>query len=333
VDGVTTIEDTNRLLLRNTAQCGLRNFGTWWMDLGATGWFDDARMWAEMERLQALDEPLLSKPLPFRPEVAAVIDEQSMLRVAGGGQIVTVPGVYEVRRALGRMGAPYGQYLQDDVLAGRVPAKMYVLLTSWVLSPQQRRAFAAATRGGLRVWCYAPGYHEDNGTSLDAMQELTGFKLRAVSGQVAWGEPTGLAKQLGFVEGFGVKQPVTPLFAAADATPDETLATWPDGSAAVALRETADGWSLFVGPPGLTSHLLRLAARKAGVHLFAQQDCNVYSSGPHLVLHAAQDGPLDIDTGRRDEILDLLTGQRLGQGPNATVPLKRGDTRIFRVGQ
>ena len=43
VDGVDTLEETNRELLRNTAQCALRNFGTWWMDLGATGWFNDPR--------------------------------------------------------------------------------------------------------------------------------------------------------------------------------------------------------------------------------------------------------------------------------------------------
>ena len=53
------MEKTNQELLRNTAQCALRNFGTWWMDLGATGWFNDRRMWAEMGRLAALDEPLL----------------------------------------------------------------------------------------------------------------------------------------------------------------------------------------------------------------------------------------------------------------------------------
>ncbi len=332
-DGVSTIEDTNRLLLRNTGQCAVRNFGTWWMDLGATGWFDDPRMWAEMERLKALDEPLLERPLPFRPEVAAVIDEPSMCRVAAGGHVVTVPGVYEVRRALGRLGAPYGQYLQDDLLAGRVPARMVVLLTSWRLSPQQRRELLAATRGRLRVWCYAPGYHEERGTSLDAMQELTGFKLTSVAGQAAWAEPTEAAKTLGFQEGLGVKQPVTPLFAAADATPAETLATWPDGSAAVALRQTADGWSLFVGPPGLTSELARLAARKAGVHLFTQQDCNVCANGPYLVLHAAQDGPLVVDTGRRGKIVDLLSGQAVGRDAQATLDLKKGDTRILRVAE
>ena len=177
------------------------------MDLGATGWFNDPRMWAEMARLKALDEPLLDNPRPFRPEVAAVIDEHSMLRVAAGGQVVTVPGVYEVRRPLGRMGAPYGQYLQDDVLAGRVQAKMYVLLTAWSLSPQQRRELLAATRGRLRIWCYAPGYQEGNGTSLDGMQELTGFRCKPVSGQAAWAEPTERGKQLGCSKALGSSSP------------------------------------------------------------------------------------------------------------------------------
>ena len=108
VDAVDTVEKTNEELLRNTAQCALRNFGTWWMDLGATGWFNDRRMWAEMGRLAALDEPLLKHPRPFRPDVAAVIDEPSMIRVAAGGQAVDGP-----RRLRGAAGTgPHGHALR-----------------------------------------------------------------------------------------------------------------------------------------------------------------------------------------------------------------------------
>jgi len=331
-DGVDTLEKTNQELLRNTSQCALRNFGTWWMDLGASGWFDDPRMWAEMARLKALDEPLLAHPRPFRPEVAAVIDEPAMMRVAFGGTSVTRPGVYEVRKPLGRMGTPYGQYLQDDVIAGRVKAKLNVFLTAWSLSPAERRKLLAATRGSTRIWCYAPGYQEERGTSLEAMHELTGFQLKKVSPAKAMAKPTPAGERLGLKEAFGAAARIEPLFAAADASPEETLATYPDGSAAVALRRSADGISLFVGPPGLTSELLRLAARQAGVHLFTQSDCNVYANGPYLVLHGSQDGPLEIDTGAPGPVRDLLGGSVLGQGPKLTLPLGKGETRVLTFG-
>jgi hypothetical protein len=333
MDAVDTIEDTNRELLRNTAQCALRNFGTWWMDLGATGWFHDARMWGEMKRLQRLDGPLLANPRPFQPEVAAVIDERSMLQVAAGGDVLARPGIYEVRRPLGRVGAPYGQYLQDDVLAGRVSAKLFVFLNAWSLSAAQRQQLLETTRNCTRIWCYAPGYQDENGITLPGMKELTGFQLRPVSTTKAWAEPTAIGRQLGLTAGWGIDQPLRPLFAAADATPDETLAVWPDGSAAVALRRTGEGWSLFAGPPGLNSQLLRLAARRARVHLFSESDCNVYHNGPYLVVHTSQDGPQTINVGRPIPVLDLLSGQKLGQGPQLTLPLQKGDTRVLLLGE
>jgi hypothetical protein len=227
------------------------------------------------------------------------------------------------------MGAPYGQYLQDDVIAGKVKAKLYVLLTAWCLSPAEREQLLAATRGGTRIWCYAPGCQEDDRASPEAMQELTGFQLKRVAPAKAMARPTAAGQRLGLHEAFGTDGPVKPLFAAGDATAEETLATYPDGSAAVALRRRADGASLFVGAPGLTSELLRLAARAAGVHLFTQHDCNVYANGPYLVLHASQDGPLEIDTGNPGPIRDLLDGQAVGRGPRITLPMKKGETRVL----
>jgi hypothetical protein len=330
-DRVHSIEETNAQLLRNTSQCALRNFGTWWMDLGASGWFNDRRMWDQMKRLAALDDRLLAAPRPFQPAVAAVIDEASMIRVAAGGQVVTTPGVYEARIPLGRMGAPYGQYLLDDVVACRVQAKMHVFLTAWSLSPHQRRQLLAATRGSLRVWCYAPGYFDEYQTSLDAMRELTGFRIKKLARTKALAQPTAAGKKLGLHQRWGAAQPIEPLLAVADAAAEETLAAYPDGSAAVALRNTADGPSLFAGPPGLTAELLRLAARRAGVHLFTQTDCNVYANGPYLVLHAARSGAVEIDTGRPGPARDLFTGQVIAPGPKMTLRLDKGETRVLLI--
>ena len=228
------------------------------------------------------------------------------------------------------MGAPYGQYLLDDVLRGRVHSKLYVFLNAWQFSAAQRKTLLRHTRGACRVWCYAPGVHDGDRTSPEAMREVTGFRLVPVSPPQARATPTSWGKELGLETAFGVQGPVTPLFAAADASPDETMATYPDGSAAVALRRVAGGWSLFVGAPGLTSDLLRLAARKAGAHLYRQTDCNVYANGPIIALHAAQDGPVTLDTGRPGQVQDALSGNLLGKGPRLTLPLKKGETRVLR---
>ncbi|MEI9896189.1 MAG: beta-galactosidase [Chthoniobacter sp.] len=330
-DHVTTLEATNAELTRNVAEEALRNFATWWMDLGATGWFRDRGMWQQMVKLKVLDEAMLQSPTPFHPEIAAVIDAPSMWRVAAGGEAVTGPAVSGARAALGRIGAPYGQYLLDDVTAGKVHAKLYVFLNAWSLSAEQRQKLREATRGSVCVWCYAPGYFDGSHTSLEAMQELTGFHLRSLANVKAWatpatGHPAGLDRP------FGIQRPISPLFAV-DGQSDEALFTYPDGSGAVVFKKSAEGGaSLFVGAPGLTSELLRLAARRAGVHLFTETDCNVYASGPFVAVHASQDSPLQLNVGQTQPVTDALTGQPVGDGPLLTLPLHRGETRVLKIG-
>jgi len=237
-----TLEETNAELLRNVAQESLRNFGSWWMDLGASGWFNDPALWAQMARLKELDEELLRQPTPFHPEIAAVIDEQAMLRVAEGASAVTRSGMQDARRMLGRLGAPYGQYLLDDVVAGRVQAKIYLMLNPWNLGEPERARLMAATQGARWIWLDAAG-----------------------------------------------------------------------------------------AKPALTSMSLRQAAHEAGAHVFTRADCNVWANGPFVSLHASQDGPVEIDTGRADEVRDALNGERLGQGPHLALVMKSGQTRVLRI--
>ncbi|MDG3006973.1 beta-galactosidase [Paludisphaera mucosa] len=331
--GADSLEDTNSMLLRNVGQEAVRNFATWWMDLGATGWFNDRRLWDEMRRLEAIDRPLLEDPVAYRLEIAAVLDEASLTRVAAGGQVVSRPAVYEARGALGRAGAPYGQYLLDDVIAGKVDARLYVILDAWSLTAEQRAGLRWATRGKGVVWCYAPGWFDGDVPSTEAMRELTGFDLRPSLAAKAWAEPTEAGRAIGLSKAFGVDRQVVPTFAAADARSTEILARYPDGSTAVALRPgtTGPAFSLFVGAPGLTSELVRLAARNAGVHLYTEVDCNVYAGGPFLVLHASQDGEVRLRLPTdREGLVDALTGEAVGQGRTPSLLMKRGGTRILR---
>jgi hypothetical protein len=333
--GASNIGETHQLLLRNGAEIALRNFGTWWMDLCQIGWFDDSRMWAMLDRFRPVETTMLRLAQPFRPEIAAVIDEKNMRMLTSLGA-ERGRAISESRAALGRVGAPYGQYLNDDVLAARVPwAKMEVFLSPWRMTAHERAQLLDQTRGKVRVWGYAPGYDDGDTASLAAMRQLTGFQVEPAHPVHAVATPTDAGRKLGLAAPFG-KGNLRPAFAVTDATADETLATFDDGSAAVALRRTADGGaSLFVGTGDFTPELLRIAARVAGVHLYTQANAVIYANGPYVAVAAPKDGPdlasLSLDVGRAGPVTDVMTGEVVGTGPRFDLPIRKGETRVLEL--
>ena len=331
---VDSLEDTNGELVRNVSQEALRNFGTWWMDLTQTGWYNDAGMWQQMAKLNAVDQALLDKPTPFSPEIAVVVDEEVMLHVAAKAEVVTRPAVYEARARLGRLGAPYGQYMLDDVVAGKVKAKLFVFLNAWKLNQSQREQLEKAVKGSVCVWCYATGHFNNDDLTPSGTKSITGFDLAPLINVKATATPTELGRKAGLLKPWGVPFPLLPLSGAKDATPAETLATFPNGSAAVALREGVNGGASIVSsPPGVTTELLRFAARKAGVHLYCETDCNVYANGPFIAVCAPETGSYTLDTGNAGAVTDVMSGAALGQGPKVVLSLKKGETRVLRVGE
>jgi beta-galactosidase len=328
--GANNLLETREILSRNVAQESTRNFATWWMDLGMTGWFDDPRIWDVMKQTAKMDQYFLSHPSPFHPEVAAILDEKSILATSSNAHLVTLPGIYQVRDPLARIGAPYGQYLMEDLLRGRINAKLLIILNAWLVSTSQHNDILKHTQGAACVWCYAPGCYDEHGANPEAMKRLTGFSLQPVKPGNAYATPTAVGKRLGIKTSFGVNYPIEPLFAATDAKPEEILATYPDGSAAAAMRRTSRGLSLFLSPPGLTVDLLRMIAAKADVHLYADNECVVYANGPFIALHATKSGEVNVNTGNESEIRDAVSGLKLGKGPILRIPMTQGETKILK---
>ena len=334
---VDTFEGSNNQLLRNVGQEACRNFATWWMDLGGTGWFNDRRFWDSMKALEALDNPLVSHPHAFRPSIAAVVDEDSMMWVAETGFRVTRPLMYEGRAAFARSGVPFGQYLLDDVAAGRVDsADVFVFLNAWQIDKPTRQKLLQHTANKLRLWCYAPGMLASEGDCLESMHQLTGFNFRRMPDDTApVAAPTAAGKRLGLDGELSVKDPVAPLFAVDDLAPDEILATYADGSPAIAIRNDARGTgaSVFVGIPNLSPALLRALAKHAGVIPCTDDDCVLYAAGPLVVVHATRDGRVRLNRPQSAgdaPLRDVLTGDILGYGPIVDLELRLGDSRILR---
>ncbi len=137
-DGADTMEGACELLRRNTAECACRNFATWWMDLGATGWYADPELWKEMKALAEMDRWFIENPTQYTPEVAVFIDENVMLRISHGK--FSEKGISWMRGELSRMGASYGQYFTNDLISGKIQKlpKMCVMLHAELYTPEER---------------------------------------------------------------------------------------------------------------------------------------------------------------------------------------------------
>jgi hypothetical protein len=284
-----------------------------------------------MTLLRPVDAAMLGRQGPFAPEVAAVVDEDSMCHLPGGSAAFARNLIYEGRAALGRSGAPYGQYLLDDILAGRVPAKLQVFLAAWALPPEKRAALAAQRKPGtVRAWCYAPGYLYPDRADAAGIREMTGFEARAVAAGMAEATPTEGGRKLGLAAPWGPKQPIRPLFSVT-ASADETLATYADGSPAVAVRRSEKGIDAFIGVPQLTPELVRALAAMAGAHLYTTGTTSaVWAAEGYVSVQAHEPGPRVIDTGRRGPVADALDGKPLGEGPTVTLTMKKGEVRVIR---
>jgi hypothetical protein len=283
-----------------------------------------------MIRLHPVDKAMLNRATPFTPEVAAIVDEDSMCHLPGGSAPVAAELVCHCRAAFGRSGAPYGQYLLDDAIAGQIPAKLQVFLSAWVLTPERRAALAAKRAPGtVRVWCYAPGYLFPDRADVAGIKEVTGFEAAAILGTKATVTPTEAGKKLGLTVAWGPKEPIRPLFCVTAAA-EETLATYADGSPAVAMRRSGAGLDVFVGVPKLTPELVRALAKIAGVHLFTEGNATVWAAEGFISLQAHEAGPLVIDTGKPGPVVDALDGKPLGEGPKVTLTLQKGEVRVLK---
>ncbi len=344
--GLVNLEQTQQVMLRNTAQAALRGFGTWWMDLPGQGWFNDAAIWREIVRLRPVDEALARRARPFTPEVAAIIDENSMCHLTGGSALAARPLIYEGRAALGRCGAPYGQYLLSDVLAGNVSARMQIFLSAWRLTAEQRTALAAQRDTGFwktlagwfgmghgsdvtRVWCWAPGYLTADRADAAGIHEVTDFKARASTLPTAEATPTEIGRQHGLMQAWGPKVKIEPLFCV-EAKPDEVWATYSDGSPAVAVRRSKSGLDVFVGVPRLTPELTHALAKLSGVHVYTQPGPTLWAANGYLSVQAHTNAPVTFDTGSKRPVTDALDGTPLGTGPRVKLNMKQGEVRVLR---
>lgn len=327
--------ETQQVLIRNLGQMTIRNFGTWWMDLSDDGLFSDPKVWDVMRNFEKIENKLLEKPDPFRPEIAVLMHEPSILHAAHNSNRVTWPLFRQCQQAMARCGSSFGLYLLDDLLDAKIQPEVLMLMTPWALSPEEIEALKKNSRAKVRFWFHAPGLIvPGKGIEMENMTLLTGFRFAPYHAKnkplIVKATPIGL--KAGLERETMVQDVPLTAFSVVDANPKEVLGVWEDGTAAVVCRRADDGgYDIFCGIPRLRPALARFAAKLGKVHVVTEDDVVSYSNDSLILLHGTQDGSVTITAKNKTVFHDVLSGERLGTGKTLTLNLKKGESRFIMV--
>ena len=261
----TTKAQTIDQLRRNLGAAIRHGRASWFMDLPSMGWYADRDLWRIVEELRPDDEAALTRASPYASPVALVLDERGMLFASARSLAALRPLVGGSRLAFAAAGAAFGQYLSGDVFAGAVPARLQVWLSTFFAGAPTRAKIAAGRRPGLtRVWCWAPGFLDPDGADAGNIFRATGFRARRQPAALPEVRATPAGRRIGWPETVHGEGTVDPLFAV-EAADDETLARWPDGSPAVAVRRADGCREVFMGIPAWSPESARALIRLAGI--------------------------------------------------------------------
>ncbi|MBM3497466.1 MAG: hypothetical protein FJX74_02240 [Armatimonadetes bacterium] len=330
--------------MRETLGVYRRNFGrqferrcaTWWMDFG-TGWMADETIFDGFARARDIWQAA-GPPLPHRPQVAVITDEESGLYLRNSNE-VTAPSVSWMRRELNTMGCPIGLYLMDDVCEGNVPdsVRLYVFLNAYRVTGEQRqRLLREVARDGKTVlWLYAPGYIREDASAAN-VSDLLGFRVDQLaqpttSRVTLLDSPPAPLGRLSVGHTFGADFCPTPLFSVSPGQTDVVALGCYEGTPEIgmAMRRSNPWTSVFCGGLQVSAEVLRELARAAGAHIYCESN-DVISGCPGFVaIHATAAGEKTLTFPQPVRLRDLLTDATLPAAERHTFPLDTGDTRLF----
>ena len=324
---------SHNVLLRNTSEEIVRNFGCWWMDLASVGWFDDPYLWNAMSALREMEEKKLAAPRPFEPAIAATASERSAVFTKNGFNL-NYPAYAEIRSKLSRCGASSGMYYLEDVVANGIPSNVVVVGNAWVLDARERAALKEKLQGKTVLWCHAPGIVDpETGISLANTKELTGFQIVRRKGDDVSNIRCELAGRLaGLPEQWTVRAVNHDNFEIKTLPGDEILAVWNDNAAPAVVKR---GNAIFCASAEIPRELATYALHLAGEHVFTEDEVVLYTDGSNLVLHATKNTPENVSLKFPNpvKLRNIVTGEWLTETPATaySLPMKFADTVVLEM--
>jgi hypothetical protein len=340
---LNSLSESVAILRRNFARVVTHGQGMWWL-FESINPSREASFGPLLESFRALGDLLLQTDRASCAEIALLVDDLSFFYEADRNDL-DVPLIFQQRLwGMPRIGAPYDAVLLQDFLDGRLkPYKLYIFLNAFQLDTTRREALKRELRKGGRVavWIYAPGYL-DHAPSLEAMQELTGFKFGA--GEAPWGPLLHISDfahpiTAGLSQDFfwGTNSKLGPVFYLQDPEArvlGQVVFSQGNCKPGMGVRAFPEWTSIYVAAPNLPAALLRGMARFSGVHLYNDQGDVLYATRELLAVHTVSGGDRTFRLPREVEaVYDLFERRTVARNANQfRVKLLSASTALYYIG-
>jgi hypothetical protein len=311
-----------------------KGMGLWFTAQAGNAAYHQNAMMETMQKLSHIATQSLKEDRRSVAEVALIFDEKSLMHLAVQNSGFIDAHTWGAYQNASMMGAPFDVYLLSDL--EKIPDyKLYIFVDAFDVDETTRLLIQRKVRrnNAVSVWCYAPGYINDQGFSAPNMKQLTGIGLQE-----------NLHEQSGALEIVDGNHPITkyagpfpshsfgPGFEVADATA-RVLGTVA-GKPALAVKETkaAASWRSVYSLMPLTKELLMGLCDYAGAHIYSRSFDVMSANQNYLMLHAVSSGKKTFRLPEKRDISDALTGRKVASDATQweeSVPAK--ETRIYQT--
>jgi hypothetical protein len=331
--------------------------GFWMYDILGTQFRDPDILQTIKNGIDVYKETELSNNKKYKPEVAVVwVDdsqywEKSGLHTNNGVTINSHTGFHMLEA-----GFTFEDLYLTDILENNdlQQFKMYIFKDAWRLTNEQKLQIDKKLKknGITLVWNYAPGYIGDDKLSDDYVSAVTGMKIYSKLAtdwpKVRYSVKGGaITKNLKGITGMGeinaialAKGPLPSVkqlpegyrkFIINDVA-SQTIATYADGTVAVAIKKFKNWSSVYFGMLGtMDGYLLSKIAVNAGVHLIADPGVGLEYNGTFLSLTGVKNGIIKIHLPQRSALVDIDTNGIFAEGKELSFFMSAGETRWFKI--
>ena len=346
-----TVRQFCELLKRDFAYNQATGTAFWWMDLADDGWFSPQQVTETLIKLVRAEKRLKNVEKGSAAEIAVVLDRYSYAAQFPDPTHQEPYIAFLVQWEMPRIGAPFDVIFLEDFLAGEKDYR-FALFPQMALLDEERAERLVEdleARNISSMWFHAPGHSLPD----ENVQKIIGWKwkygekghsnvtVRNAQHWLAEGIPEGT--EYGATAGIEERRKNAFRWVLRDERAAHRIIIDDDGSSFVgalsdgegvglAVKEAGKTFSVLSSAPAPPSRMLRNAAKKAGVHLYAPHGDIVYA-GKHFVgVSSAFDGTHKIELPAASQVVELESGEIIGGNVDAfEVDLKYGHCGIYGI--